>query len=107
MRLGRVVRRLGFAAVLLVVVGAAAGVTSAAASSPPKAYYLALGDSQAYGYQKAKADAGLPPSAFNTGYVDDLARRLRARGPTLVTVNYRCPGESTDSFISGPCPHRK
>src|SRR5262249_11314146 len=36
---------------------------------PPKAYYLALGDSVAYGYQQAKVDAGLPPSAFDTGYV--------------------------------------
>jgi lysophospholipase L1-like esterase len=70
---------------------------------PSKAYYLALGDSVAYGYQQAKVDAGLPPSAFDTGYVDDLAARLRTIRPRLRVVNLSCPGESTASFIAGPC----
>jgi lysophospholipase L1-like esterase len=70
---------------------------------PPRAYYLALGDSVAYGYQQAKADAGRPASAFDTGYVDDFAARLRAIRPRLRVVNYSCPGESTASFIAGPC----
>ena len=71
---------------------------------PPKRYYLALGDSVAYGYQQSKVDAGLPPSAFDTGYVDVFAARLRLIRPGLTVVDYGCPQESTASFILGPCP---
>jgi len=72
--------------------------------NPPKSYYLALGDSIYYGYQQPKVLAGLPPSAFDTGYVDDFEVRLRQIQPGITTVNYGCPGESTASFINGPCP---
>ncbi|MGH3933329.1 MAG: SGNH/GDSL hydrolase family protein [Pseudonocardiaceae bacterium] len=67
-------------------------------------YYLSLGDSLAFGFQRAKALAGLPPSAFDTGYANLLADRLDhgRRRPAL--VNYGCPGESTASFLAGPCP---
>ena len=76
-----------------------AATTPAAASSPsPTRYYLALGDSVAYGFQTDKALAGLPPRAFDTGYVDVLAARLARRRPGIATVNYSCPGESTVSF---------
>jgi lysophospholipase L1-like esterase len=71
--------------------------------NPPKGYYLALGDSVAYGFQSSKLAAGLPPSAFNTGYVDVLAARLRAIRPGIAVTNYGCPGESTTSFVEGPC----
>jgi lysophospholipase L1-like esterase len=71
--------------------------------NPPKRYYLALGDSITYGYQAWKADAGLPPSAFNTGYVDVFGARLRQIRSDLTIVNYGCPGESTTTFIIGPC----
>lgn len=71
--------------------------------NPPKTYYLALGDSIAYGYQAFKARAGLPPSAFNTGYVDVFGAHLREIRRGIRTVNYGCPGESTDSFVTGPC----
>jgi lysophospholipase L1-like esterase len=71
--------------------------------NPPKNYYLALGDSISYGYQAFKARAGLPPSAFNSGYVDLFGARLREIQPGIVTVNYGCPGESTESFVTGPC----
>jgi len=75
--------------------------------NPPKQYYLALGDSVAYGYQQSKVVGGvLQASAFDTGYVDLFAARLReiARWSTL--VNYSCPGESTISFtdLARPCP---
>ena len=69
----------------------------------PKSYYLALGDSITYGYQAFKAQANLPPSAFNTGYVDAFAARLRQIRPQITIVNYGCPGESTESFVNGPC----
>ena len=69
---------------------------------PPKSYYLALGDSIAYGFQTSKALAGLPPEAFNTGYADLFAARLRQLRPRIAAVNYSCPGESTTSFLL-PC----
>ena len=71
-------------------------------SAPPKSYYLALGDSIAYGFQTSKALAGLPPEAFNTGYADLFAAQLRQLRPHIATVNYSCPGESTTSFLR-PC----
>jgi lysophospholipase L1-like esterase len=70
---------------------------------PPKLYYLALGDSVTYGFQWSKFAAGLPPSEFDTGYVDVFAARLRAIRPRLEVVNYACPGETTASFVVGPC----
>jgi lysophospholipase L1-like esterase len=80
----------------------------ASASGPvyqaPQAYYLALGDSMAYGVQPAKASAGLPPSGFRTGYVDVFGARLRALAPKIQVVNYGCPGESAKTFINGGCP---
>jgi lysophospholipase L1-like esterase len=82
----------------------ALGGTSWPVFAPPQRYYLALGDSLAYGIQPAKVDAGLPPSGFDTGYVDVFARRLRALAPGLRVVNYGCPGETTVTFAGGGCP---
>ncbi|HEY7333675.1 MAG TPA: SGNH/GDSL hydrolase family protein, partial [Bryobacteraceae bacterium] len=70
---------------------------------PPIRFYLALGDSIAYGFQEFKFEANLPPPAYNTGYVDVFAARLRQIRPELAVVNYSCPGESTDSFVNGGC----
>jgi len=84
---------------------AVAGATVLLAShSGPQRYYLALGDSIAYGIQPAKVTAGLPPSGFRTGYVDVFAKRLRTLAPKLQVVNYSCPGESTKTFVAGLCP---
>jgi lysophospholipase L1-like esterase len=55
----------------------------------------------AYGFQTAKANAGLPPSAF-VGYTDIVAARLRQLNPRTTLVNYSCPGESTMSYAK-PC----
>jgi lysophospholipase L1-like esterase len=70
----------------------------------PQRYYLAVGDSLTYGIQPAKVDAGLPPSKFNSGFVDVFARRLRTLNPKVQVVNYGCPGESTRTFVAGGCP---
>jgi lysophospholipase L1-like esterase len=67
---------------------------------PPQSYYLALGDSIAYGYQPGK---GTRPSAFDTGYVDVFAARLRKLSPKIKVVNYGCPGETTVTFARGGC----
>ena len=71
---------------------------------PPQSYYLALGDSIAYGFQPTKAKPGARPSAFDTGYVDVFAARLRKLSPKIQVVNYGCPGESTVTFTRGGCP---
>jgi len=67
----------------------------------PQSYYLALGDSMAYGFQPTKAKA--PPAAVDTGYVDLFASRLRKLSPKLEVVNYGCPGESAQTFVRGGC----
>lgn len=82
-------------------------LAASAASGPvsqqaPQAYYLALGDSMAYGFQPTKANR--PPSGFRTGYVDVFAARVRALAPKIRVVNYGCPGESAKTFINGRCP---
>jgi lysophospholipase L1-like esterase len=91
---------------LVFVTAVAASAGSGPVYQAPQAYYLALGDSMAYGFQPAKARARLPPTRFNTGYVDVFAARLRAIAPKLRVVNYGCPGESTRTFIHGGCPGR-
>jgi lysophospholipase L1-like esterase len=90
----------------LVAVGLAASLVPLSHGSAPKRYYLALGDSIAYGIQPAKVNAGLPPSGFHTGYVDVFGARLRGLVPKLRIVNYGCPGESTKTFLAGHCPWR-
>jgi lysophospholipase L1-like esterase len=77
---------------------------AATGTSTPRTYYLALGDSIAYGIQPTKAKPGAPPSAFRTGYVDVFAARLRKLAPQIEVVNYGCPGESTVTFVRGGCP---
>ncbi|HWX43692.1 MAG TPA: SGNH/GDSL hydrolase family protein [Solirubrobacteraceae bacterium] len=75
---------------------------------PTPTTYLALGDSLAFGYSQAKFNSLLPneePSKYNTGYVDDFGRVLRLFDHTLQIVNDGCPGETTESFIKGPCPY--
>ena len=84
---------------------APAGQTTAAAGhfNPPKQYYLALGDSLAFGAQLGKffqevSSGTYDPSSFNTGYADDFAARMKSVDPALETVNLSCPAETTSSF---------
>jgi lysophospholipase L1-like esterase len=86
----------GLTTALMVV----AGVMPAAAAA--QRYHLALGDSLAYGFQRVKL--GQPPGAFSTGYADLLASRLKHGGRLPELVNYGCVGETTMSFVAGPCP---
>jgi GDSL-like Lipase/Acylhydrolase family len=85
---------------------------SAAASpptfNPPKQYYLALGDSLAFGFQLNKYLAEQPnvdPASFNTGYVDDFATLLAKVRPGIQIVNYACSGETTATYLHGGCQH--
>jgi lysophospholipase L1-like esterase len=80
-----------------------------ASAAKPQRTYLALGDSLAFGYSQAKFNSLLPnpnPAAFNTGYVDDFGNVLRLFHRKLAIVNDGCPGETTDSFINGPCAYQ-
>jgi lysophospholipase L1-like esterase len=90
----------------LLAVGSLPGFAAdgAAVQQSPKTYYLALGDSIAYGIQPGKVDRGLPPAGYRTGYVDVFAARLRPLSPKVRVVNYSCPGESTVTFVGGGCP---
>jgi lysophospholipase L1-like esterase len=71
--------------------------------------YLALGDSLAFGYSQAKFDSLFPeenPADFETGYVNDFGDVLKLFDPGLQIVNDGCPGETTESFIKGPCAYQ-
>jgi lysophospholipase L1-like esterase len=101
-------------ALVVALVALVFGTTGVSASSnqndSPGHYYLALGDSLAYGFQQAKFNAQVASgqvhaSAFNTGYVDDLAAMLRTVQAPISTVNYGCPGETTASYFVGCAWH--
>jgi len=90
--------RLRIAAISVAFITLVAGALPAAAAPgefhAPRHFYLALGDSLAYGFQ--------PNGVFNAGYVDDLSGRLGTVRP-ITTVNYGCPGETTSSFTALHC----
>ena len=97
-------RKFGATAISLVTVAvvlALAGTATGLGQKGPQSYYLALGDSIAYGYQPGK---GGGPGAFDTGYVNPFAARLRKLSPKIQVVNYGCPGESSVTFTRGGCP---
>ncbi len=100
-------------ALIAAVVGLVGGTMSVSASSerfnPPKHYYLALGDSLAYGYQDAKFKAELATGTFDastfTGYAGDFASSMKAVRPDLQETNLGCPGETTVTYFhAGTCP---
>lgn len=64
----------------------------------PKAYYLALGDSVAYGYQ--------PNLDIFQGYVGDFFRSFATSG-TNHMINMGCVLETTTTMINGGCPFVK
>ena len=97
-----IARTLALAGLLFALHGYSTAEAKEPIFDPPRSYYLALGDSVAYGYQASKFS--LPPSAVNTGYVDDFGAMLRHLRPRITTVNYGCPGETMASFITGYCP---
>ena len=87
----------------LVLLAAQPAAAASPRFNPPKSFYLALGDSLAFGFQQFKFNANLPtedPSVFDTGYVDDFSSLLKTVDPALQTVNFGCPGETTSSYMS-------
>ena len=94
----------GAATISLMAVTVAMAVPGTAAMGgqyAPHGYYLALGDSIAYGFDPGKRAR---PSTSDTGYVDPFAARLRKLSPKIAVVNYGCPGESSVTFSGGGCP---
>jgi lysophospholipase L1-like esterase len=89
-------------ACLLLLAGVPEALAASSANSQasslvgPKQYYLALGDSLAFGYQ--------PDFDFFHGYADDFFRNLQSHGVKSL-ANMGCPGESSQTFIHGGCPH--
>lgn len=78
------------------------------AFTPPERYSLTLGDSIAFGYQRARITADLAGGTYNPtsfpGYVQPLTQTIAARTHhQQIVVNYSCPGETTTSMVSGPC----
>jgi lysophospholipase L1-like esterase len=68
---------------------------SAATAVGPRPYYLALGDSLAYGFQ--------PDLRVNRGYADDFYADLQPKG-TAQLIDMACPAETTATFLGGGCP---
>lgn len=85
---------------LLTVVPSALAATpdNVASPSSSKEYYLALGDSLAFGFQ--------PNLDFRHGYVDDLSKYLVAHDDEFQPVaNVACNGETSSTMLNGKCPY--
>ena len=102
-------RTLSVLSALCVLIGSAS-TARAANFNPPKHFYMALGDSLAFGAQLGKffqelSSGTYDPASFNTGYADDFAGQINAIDPGLETVNLSCPGETTSTFAA-TCPFK-
>jgi lysophospholipase L1-like esterase len=84
----------------LLAAAAAFLIAAAPAAAETHRHLLALGDSDAFGFQFPKYHPGVPAAAFDTGFADVIAAREH-----LSVVNYSCPGESTVTFAAGGCPY--
>ncbi|HSZ14332.1 MAG TPA: SGNH/GDSL hydrolase family protein [Solirubrobacteraceae bacterium] len=100
-------RSLTAAAMVIAALAALLALTPAAGAAQVGNTYLALGDSLAYGYHAAQFKSELEskgfvePATFDEGYVDDFGAVLKLTHPKLQTINDGCPGETTETFISG------
>jgi lysophospholipase L1-like esterase len=75
-------------------------VGEAGAADAEPTYYVSVGDSLAAGYQ--------PVGSYDHGYANQLYREVREEIPGLRLNKLGCPGETTDSMISGfhsPCDY--
>ncbi len=85
---------------LLTIVPSALAATPGNTASPSaaKEYYLALGDSLAFGFQ--------PNLDFRHGYVDDLSKYLVNHDDEFQPVaNMACNGETSSTMLNGKCPY--
>ena len=109
-------RRRGLAMLAAAILAACLGIlaTPATAQQPqqqladPGRYYLSLGDSMGFGLQLKKflamIDGGTyTPTAFDTGYTDNLATKMRALRPNLQVINYSCPAAGLHQMRAADC----
>jgi len=104
---GPMIRRMTMILAALAIALAGFAPARASAQSPlvhhqfvgPKDYYLALGDSLAFGFQ--------PDLNWDNGYNNDFYAHLHANDPNLAFINYGCPGETSVTFLNGGCPWPK
>jgi len=76
--------------------------------SAPNDFTMALGDSLAFGYQEAKvASDPFDLAQFRTGFAFVFTARVAQTSPGkgAQLLNLGCPGETTASFLSGPCAY--
>ena len=92
--------RLLVIAVVAAAVLAAVGVSPAAADTRPT-YYVALGDSVAWGLQPKSAKELTVKARETGGYVDVVLQALRQQSPNLHVEKLACPGERADTMIAG------
>ena len=88
--------RLSIVTVVALVAGLVTTVPATGSTPPAPTYYLAVGDSLAFGF---------PPDAehkFGYGYADILYGKLSRSDPALQLVKIGCPGETTESMLDGP-----
>ena len=91
----RIVISVVVALTLLLTIAPAAFAAPRATLVGPKHYYLALGDSLAFGYQ--------PDLNYDDGYASDFYANLRAHGVSSI-ADMGCPGETSSTMINGGCP---
>src|SRR4051812_14374605 len=88
-------------ALVVALLGPAGAAQAKTTKSKPKTkYYLALGDSLAWGYQK---DAAGNVVRSPNRYVDLLYKKARKHNKKLKLVNLGCPGENLKTFADGGC----
>lgn len=81
------------------------GTVLASSSNPTthkdgsKLYYLALGDSLAFGYQ--------PNFDWLHGYFDDLSRDLSQNDGYNKGADMGCNGETSTTMLNGKCPYKQ
>ena len=98
--------RVRFLTLVVAVAATIIGTVPASAAStqfnPPKKYYLSLGDSVAFGYQRDKlfseVSGGTYSPANFPGYTYAFGADMQAVRPALTVVDYGCPGETTVSY---------
>jgi lysophospholipase L1-like esterase len=93
-------RRLTLTVLAWILGATVIGTAGPALAAGDVTYYVSLGDSAAAGFQ--------PPGEFARGYADQLYHRVHSRQRQLRLVKLGCPGETSESLISGidsPCSY--
>jgi lysophospholipase L1-like esterase len=78
---------------LAMLLGTIAGTFGVAGGATEATYYLSVGDSVAFGEQ--------PVGSNDKGYANQLYRDAREEITDLRLIKFGCPGDTTDSMITG------